>query len=122
MSIQLITIFAWSGVLTSSLIYSLISNNKLGRFARPASFINIALAVTALIVTMVSGAPVAVVATLAWLFTGFRTYPYWFATSINPVSDPMTPLYVSSAAANSWSSVAGQGNSVGYGSMVRLVS
>jgi len=123
MSTQLITVIAWSGVLTSSLIYLAVSNDKLGRFARAVSLINIAIAFAALAVTFVSGAPVAVVVTLAWLFTSFRTYPYWFANNIHAVdSDPLTPLGVSSAAANSWSSVAGQGNPIGYGSMVRLIA
>lgn len=114
MSIQLITAIAWSGILASSLIYSLFGD-KLGRSARPASILNLTIALITLTVAIVSAAPVAAVVAGAWILTALR------ALTTTAAADPLTPHRVSSAAANSWSSVAGQGNPVGFGSMVRLV-
>jgi len=125
MSIQLITAIAWGGVLTAALVFSLVANGKIATgtlLARVLDNAMLGLSIATVATALVLHAPVAVVMSGIWLLTVIRTYPRMSTELEVEADDDICPRKVNSAAADAWSSVAGQGGSMGFGSMTRLTA
>ncbi|MDR2703358.1 MAG: hypothetical protein LBB58_03325 [Cellulomonadaceae bacterium] len=121
MSIEVITLVAWGGVALASLGQTYSARRP--HNALVVSGLNLGLAVAALTLAFYLLAPAAILGAVVWLFIGLRTYPHPIEAVPNQSeNEPIHPLLVSSAAADSWSSVAGQGGSMGFGSMTRLAA
>jgi len=123
MSISTLTLISLGGILAAALAHYLGSTGTLPRYSRLARILNLGLTAMAgatLLAAIYMGAALATICAVIWLISIGRTYPGWAARVTVGTHDGLSPLSVSSAAANSWSSVAGQGGHLGFGSMARL--
>ena len=129
MLVNLITVFGWIGAVTGILAYSMVSRGKWVSASLTFQLTNVIAGIMMFAVAAYNGVWPSAAANVAWIGIGVIS-AYRILKERNfsirgmvmsPTARALHASEVSSASANAWSRIAGQGGSLGYGSQARLV-
>jgi len=132
MFVHIITALGWAGAFAGILAYSMVSRGKWVAASFTFQLTNIAAAMAMFAVAAINGVWPSAAANVAWLGIGvistFRIMKErGYSLSLKSFSRSLphralSVFEVSSASANAWSQVGGQGGPLGYGSHSRLAA
>lgn len=128
MLVNVITAFGWVGAAAGLTAYMMVSRGKWIAASLAFQLTNVIAAGLMSAVAVVNGVWPSAAANMAWIGIGVITIHKILKerdfslrkTAIKGIERSLRAIEVSSAAANSWSTVGGQGGSFGYGSHSRL--